>query len=329
MVDAVETMAWKGETPWHGLGTKFTEKLTVPEMLQKAKLDWSVSLRKMQFADKDGTFEGDAESGDVTQFSALVRDSDNSVLDVVGSRWQPTQNAEAFEFFNEFVNAGDAEMNTAGSLRGGRMVWGLADLKREFSLGKDNMKAFLLLALPHEQGKSIRALMTNIRVVCWNTLTWALKEGSLDSFRMSHRRVFDKNAQDEAKQVLGIAREEFDKQKEIIEKIAKVKMSQEESLKFIAEVIEPSLLKLDIMEVVGTRKAPKNFLLAADSLKMGPGATLPSANGTLWGAVNAITFATDHLFGAGQDQRLTKAWFGTTANLKRDALQLAAKKAKG
>src|SRR6478736_1579181 len=130
MVDAVETMAWKGETPWHGLGTQFTEKLSVPEMLKKAKLDWSVSLRSILAG--ESSLDNAPHTLPVKNFSILVRDSDNSVLDVVGSRWQPTQNAEAFEFFNEFVEAGDAEMNTAGSLRSGRMVWGLADLKRDF-----------------------------------------------------------------------------------------------------------------------------------------------------------------------------------------------------
>ena len=36
---------------------------------------------------------------------ALVRSSDGSILDVVGNGWNPVQNAEAFNFFEEYVTA--------------------------------------------------------------------------------------------------------------------------------------------------------------------------------------------------------------------------------
>ena len=35
------------------------------------------------------------------------------------------KNETAFEFFSEYVMAGDMEMHTAGSLRGGQNVWAL------------------------------------------------------------------------------------------------------------------------------------------------------------------------------------------------------------
>lgn len=321
MTDAVETMAWKGETPWHGLGVKFEGNLTPKQMLKKAKLDWTVSLRKMHA-------EAPAGVVDVKEFFALVRDSDNSVLDVVGSRWKPTQNEEAFEFFHEFVQAGDADMETAGSLRGGRMIWGLANLKRSFKLkGNDEVKGYLLVALPHEQGKSIRALLTQVRVVCWNTLTHALREGAGEGFRMSHRRVFDTFQQEVAKRTLGIAREDFDKQAEVAQKLASTTLTRSDSVRFLAEVIDPSLLREnDLEDLIGSGKVPKALQHCALALDKAPGSQLVSAKGTLWGAVNAVTFAVDHLFGKGQDQRLTKAWFSTGATLKNDAVKLALKK---
>jgi len=55
--------------------------------------------------------------------------TDGKVLDVVGDDWNPVQNEEAFQFFSEYVLAGDMEMNTAGSLKGGRNVWALAKVK--------------------------------------------------------------------------------------------------------------------------------------------------------------------------------------------------------
>ena len=37
MVAAVETMAYAGEVPWHGLGTKVPHDLSTDEMLKIAK----------------------------------------------------------------------------------------------------------------------------------------------------------------------------------------------------------------------------------------------------------------------------------------------------
>ena len=71
---------------------------------------------------------------------ALVRSSDNKVLtQKLESRIGETlQNEEAFEFFSEYCLAGDMSMETAGSLRDGKMVWGLAKVKESFDIGKND-----------------------------------------------------------------------------------------------------------------------------------------------------------------------------------------------
>jgi len=42
MAHLVETMAYAGETPWHGLGVPVLNDLTPDQMLVKAGLDWTV-----------------------------------------------------------------------------------------------------------------------------------------------------------------------------------------------------------------------------------------------------------------------------------------------
>ena len=67
------------------------------------------------------------------------------------------------------------EYGNCGSLRDGKMVWGLAKVKESFSVGKeDQVDSYLLFANPHEYGKSIDIRFTPIRVVCNNTLSMAL-----------------------------------------------------------------------------------------------------------------------------------------------------------
>ena len=116
MVNGQAQMAYAGEVPWHGLGTAVSNDLTPQQMQEVAGLNWSVEKQDI------------ITSGGVTidGKQALVRSSDNKVLDVIGENWNPVQNDEAFNFFSEYVLAGDMEMHTAGSLKGGKMVWALA-----------------------------------------------------------------------------------------------------------------------------------------------------------------------------------------------------------
>ena len=127
-VNGKAQMAYAGETPWHGLGTKVPADLTPAQMLEAAGLNWTVE-KVPAFAKVGGKQVAIGQS-------ALVRSMDDSILDVVSDDWNPVQNEEAFDFFNEFVAAGDMEMHTAGSLQDGKIVWGLAKVKESFELFK-------------------------------------------------------------------------------------------------------------------------------------------------------------------------------------------------
>jgi hypothetical protein len=126
IVNGQAQMAYVGEVPWHGLGTKVPADLTPDQFMTTAGLDWTVDKENMT------TTSGVVVPGK----QALVRSSDNKVLDVVGTGWNPVQNSEAFEFFNDYVMAGDMEMHTAGSLKGGQMVWALAKMEQYKSMAE-------------------------------------------------------------------------------------------------------------------------------------------------------------------------------------------------
>ena len=135
MAHEVETMAYAGELPWHGLGTKVSNELTPAMMLEKAGLDWTVD-EIPSFVEHNGTQIPTGQK-------SLVRSSDSKILTNVGEGWHPVQNQDAFGFFNEFVLSGDMEMHTAGSLKGGQMVWALAKVKESFDIfGEDTIESF-------------------------------------------------------------------------------------------------------------------------------------------------------------------------------------------
>ena len=307
MAHNVETMAYAGETPWHGLGVPVPADLSPEQMLEKAGLDWTV--RKVPaFASIGGN-----KSIPVGK-SVLVRESDDTVLDVVGDDWNVLQNRDAFEFFHDFVANGDMEMHTAGSLRNGQIVWALAKVHDGFELFKgDQVDSYLLFSNPHRYGWSIDVRFTPIRVVCNNTLTLSLNTSSKNFVKISHRTQFDG---DMVKETLGVAKEKLSKYREMAQFLGKKKYNVIDLTKYFKQVFP-----VQGVSVEARKELSKSASKALDVIHTQPGAEF--AEGSWWQAFNTVTYMVDHVIGRSQDSRMTNAWFGTGKKLKSDALELA------
>lgn len=309
MAHMIETIAYAGEVPWHGLGTKVPADLSPAQMLDKAGLNWTVE-KKPAFA----TIAGKQVS---VGWSALTRSSDDSILGVVSNDWNPVQNAEAFEFFDEYCRVGDMEMHTAGSLKDGQIVWGLAKVKDSFDLFKgDQVDSYLLFTNPHRFGQCIDVRFTPIRVVCNNTLTLSLNQHSDRVVKKNHRRMFDAN---EVKQTLGIATEKLAKYKEMAAFLGS-KRYTEETAKLYFNTVFP-VIAYNKEKGPQRKELSKSATRALEVLDTQPGARF--AEGSWWQAFNAVTYLTDHEIGRSQDTRLQSAWFGANKNLKIKALETA------
>jgi phage/plasmid-like protein (TIGR03299 family) len=305
MVNGVAQMAYAGELPWHGLGQQVSDDITTDGMMEAAGLDWSVSKQPMYYMDDLG------EMGEVPGKSALVRSSDNKVMDIVGQDWNPVQNAEAFEFFREFVDTGDMQMHTAGSLKDGKMVWALAKVNDGFTIktaqGEDSVESYLLFSNPHQYGKSIDVRFTPIRVVCNNTLTLSLNQNVDQYVRMGHQRPF--NAED-AMATLGMAQQKLGQYKEAAEYLCQKSYTTDDMLNYFNQVF-PSASDRDSNK---SREAQEVMHTQA-------GAAL--GEGTFWQLFNTVTYMTDHTLGRNSDTRLQSAWYGQNQNVKKKALELA------
>lgn len=305
-VDGKAQMAYAGAVPWHGLGVKVPSDLTPAQMLEAAGLNWSVE--KVPAYAKVG-----GKNVKIGQ-SALVRSMDNAILDVVSDDWNPVQNEEAFEFFNEFVAAGDMEMHTAGSLRDGQIIWGLAKVNESFELFKgDKIDSYLLFSNFHKYGYSTDVRFTPIRVVCNNTLTLSLSSAVERMAKISHRKVF---VAEDVKGMLGIAKDKLTKYKEMAQFLGSKKAKEEDIVQYFTR----------IFPVSGTnetkkKEVSKNAAMALDVLHNQPGAEY--AEGSWWQPFNAVTYLTDHLAGRTPDTRLTSAWYGYHKGVKTKALELA------
>jgi phage/plasmid-like protein (TIGR03299 family) len=306
MVNGEAQMAYVGNVPWHGLGTKVEHDLTPGDFQKVAGLDWTVEKQPLTTA----------TGIPIKNKEALVRTSDNSVLDVVGTGWNPVQNSEAFEFFHDYVMAGDMEMHTAGSLKDGQMVWALAKTKESFELfNGDQTDNYFLFTNPHQFGKSINIRMTPIRVVCNNTLTLSLSQSSDKMVTVNHRKAFDP---DMVKEQMGIAREKMEQYKSMAEFLGGKRATGDNVIQYFNEVFgAPAKAKEDGVLPFTSRNAK----IAMENLNTQPGANF--AQGSWWQAFNSVTYMTDHLQGREGDSRLQSAWYGRNRKVKLNALDKA------
>jgi len=308
------SMAYTGQVPWHGLGKKVDSNLTPMEMCEAAQLNWRV--RKCNLAidyNNDGNFAPAA--GDRRQ--ALVRETDRKVLDIVTDTWKETQNEEAFAFFNEFIDAGKMTMETAGSIKGGRNVWALGKTSEAFELdGGDKVEGYLLFSNPHQFGQSITVQFTPIRVVCNNTLTFALESDSKHRVAINHRKGY---SEQEVKEALGISADVMGRYKRAAEHLASKRYSLEDAETFMRKksTYEEETRYADKK----VRPLSRNAKDALSIIETQPGAEyFPES---YWNLFNAVTFMTDHVIGRGVDTRIASAWFGTNRTTKSKALKLA------
>jgi phage/plasmid-like protein (TIGR03299 family) len=304
MAHMVETMAYAGELPWHGLGEKVSNDLTPAQMMEKAKVDWKVHEVE-SFVEFDGKRMPTGQK-------SLIRGTDGKILTNVGENWKPVQNETAFEFFSEFVLSGDMEMHTAGSLRDGQYVWALAKVKESFDVfGEDTVESYLLFSNPHVYGKSIDVRFTPIRVVCNNTLTLSLSQDAKNGVRIGHRTEFNP---DMVKETLGLAHEKFAQYKDMAQFLGSRKVTAESLIQYYNEVFPNTSRTEMAKEVKQYEDLSRNAKLCYDALEVQPGAEY--AAGTWWQAFNSITFITDHVQGRNADNRLHSQWFGQNQSRK-------------
>jgi len=311
MAHQVETMAYAGEVPWHGLGVPVSNDLTPTQMMQKAGLDWSV-VEAESFVEYDG-------KRIPTGQKSLIRNTDGKILTNVGENWNPCQNETAFEFFGEFVMNGDMEMHTAGSLRDGQMVWALAKVKDSFEVfGGDKIDSYLLFSNPHQYGKSIDVRFTPIRVVCNNTLSLSLDSKKDNSVKVGHRIEFDSS---QVKTALGIANQKLNSYKEMAEFLGSKRYTADSLIEYYNTVFPRNTDKKVQGKALSIDTLSRNARLAFDVVEQQPGAKF--AEGSWWQAFNSVTFVTDHIQGRNNDNRLYSSWYGQNQLRKKDAMKSA------
>jgi len=268
MAAEVESMMYDKERglPWHGLGKGVSGSQTAKDAIVAAELDWEVELRDVYTMGKTKPIV-------LPGHHAVTRTSDDNVLGVVKSRYTPFQNREAFEFADNLVESDEAKYDTAGALRGGRVVFlSMAVPNHIMVAGEDKHDMYIMLRTSHDGTTAVGVYVVMVRAVCMNTVTMAINSAP-HKWSMPHVSTLEGKVQ-EARETLQLSFSYGDEFQKAAEQLIRTKISDDKAVSILTEVLPPRPKtdeKIDeIMECLRNSKTN-------------------GYHGTGWGLVNAVT----------------------------------------
>jgi len=236
---------------------------------------------------------------------------------LVSKGYEVLQNAEAFDIFRPLVEDGVISLETAGSLKNGRVVWILAKInavsEREVAKG-DVVKPYVLLSNSHDTTLCTRLGFTGVRVVCNNTLSLAFTRSDSNLVRLYHRSGL-RDGLIALRETMKMGISAFEATADQYAILAKTPINQEDLVEYVREVIQK------------TEETPTERKII-QTLHFGRGGVVnKDERTTWWDAYNAINEYMLYQRGANPDNRLKSAWFGDGYLIDQRAFDIAWKRA--
>lgn len=320
----INPVAFVGETPWHGLGQRLEPGQPLEVWAKQAGMDFEIDTAPVLYLDGDDLLRS------FPNRNILRRNDTQLPLSIVSDQYRVVQPAEILEFFRSLIDTAGFRMNTAGVLFGGKRYWALAEIGESARIrGQDRLDGFLLLATAVDGTLATTAAFTSVRVVCNNTLSFAVNrldsgEESTPYLKVSHNKAFDSES---VKGELGLAKKSWDTFIDSAKELSTRTVSDREAVEWLIRVFGKVEEGEDITDEIikaSDAKVIKNVLSLYQG--GGKGSNLKSSEGTAWGLVNAVTEWGDfHRNTKTQDNRFDSGQFGTVANIKKRAWDEALK----
>lgn len=281
-------------TPWHKEGTAIDGAFTVEEALDKGEMNFDVELEEVT-----------TQSGIVLpNYKAVMRTDTKKALGVVSDKYSPLQNREAAAFFDELTRDNKAVFETAGVLNEGRTIWLLAKLSGEplKIIADDIVDTYLLFTNNHTGMSAARARFTPIRVVCANTLGWAMERKAREEVVVTHVGDVAQRVKF-AGELLASAGKFYNELGEGYRAMTKVQLNTADTIKYIKESLRPykpkdtteqDMIEFQEQEEQDSRQLKNEIEVVLNLIDTGRGSNIRGVRGSLWGAYNGITEYVDH-----------------------------------
>ncbi len=320
----VQTMFSVEEIPWHRQGKVLAEApQDAAAAITAAGLDWQVH-RNLISNTNGKTIPG---------YYAITRTDTGQTLGVVKGRYTPLQNKDAFAFFDPLLQRKYASCETAGALGEGEIVWIQCLIKHQSSfrvVGDDEIKKYLLLSNSHDGSSGVNIKFTPIRVVCQNTLNYALSRGQATIIK--HLPSMPGKLKEKASQYEAMIDSIYGEIEDLYKLMAGKKVDVKTTNRYFETIFPITPDSRDLTAHQRNQNARHNTTVKSllKHLETSRTLQLKGVHGTLWGAYNAVTEHMDHPanYQKGPGSLLKRIWFGKGDQIKRKALAMAVQELK-
>lgn len=351
--DGFVEMAWMGRTPWHGLGQEMQPGDSLAQWQSSAGMDWTIERATVEFTAQgqkhqmeslaDGeSFPARERAWMLPRRDVLYRSDTCEGLGVVSKRYKQVQPSEVMAFFAKYLEQSGFQMSAAGTMRKGGVLWATARTghAQEVVPG-DAVEQYVLLSTGCDGTCSTEVRLTNVRVVCANTL--AVARDQMATVKVPHSRKFDQEKVQQQFQMMHLEdiALPFDEFMSSARALAARKLSRsmvEDYLLAIAHRVRTGFMQpvWDVKQALTDLpqdKQRKDLEKSEAYKKMmalfegeGRGSDGLGTKGTAWGLLNAVTEYVDHQPKSPKQlpaDRYFSAWMGRGEDLKKEAFALA------
>lgn len=346
----------KNGVPW-SLGVDVTDCNTSHEVMQKAKLNWSVKkcdlVAQMPFTlgGNNEITEIDAMNGTFSRNGfiyrnlqdayATYRTDKNIPLGLVKSKYEVVQNMDAFTFFDEAIGPDKCVWDNAGCLGYGHKIYVSAKIKLTTELtlsngSKDPIDNYLIFTNSHDGTSSLTVMFSPVRVFCTNCLNSALNKA--DSYIRIRHTESAKDKLHQGAEILRIACDKAKDAQQLYEALYTIKMKDEEVLRYLANLNltdkeREALLSYDpkfgyqkliernymTLEATGISVRKANTIQNMFEYYMG-GIGQQEIAGTAWGAYNAVTGFYSNVANLEGAKRFESLLYGNAQNVMQKSI---------
>ncbi len=196
---------------------------------------------------------------------------------------------------------------------------------------EDPIEKWLILSNAHDGSRKVAVTCSAIRVVCMNTLNFAIHESDVH-FEMRHTSSILENIPDVQDALSGVTNY-FEQMQGMLELLRAKQMSESEIKTYVHHLF-PQKIKMgkedELTEILQVEIGPRiqaHIDKILELIETGKGTEIPGVKGTAYGAYNAAVEWADHCKpvrnGGGLEARINSAWFGTAASFKQRAFDQA------
>lgn len=338
---------------FRGLALPIVDTSSVEGVMAQVGLNWEVCERPVTYmmpgSDMVQTFP---------ERKILVRCDTGKAIEVVSKGFQVHQNKDVVTGLKAVADAGGVKLDSGGELDGGGRIFLSGTVDRKFDAGQakkvgDLVQLRYTITGGHKPGTPTTMKAQAMRLWCMNGATMVAGQCTV---RVTHQQKLDAVSLRRLEAFLTETQDEFTRYQAKAVKLMGTVIPYEVNQAFVLELLEEDLLEKVmrdnsvitsdrahkftgaqvLAEVVerSERGLLKPLQLAANTGKLGrtaqeilrvtntqPGAA--TAMGTMWNALNAVTYHVDHVRGRNADSAVDSALFGEGDRLKTSALALA------